>query len=204
MNPSRDFRDLDGADPWTLLGVRRDADADEIRRSYRKLSRSHHTDVGGDPSHQAKLNRAYEILTNPTRRAAYAQLLDGPPEPPPDDPPTDPFEWSTGPYQPPYTDPFIAPPYNDPPYQPTYQDIPDPYVAPPYHGPYTEQNQKRPINAKAVAALPTALLCMPLSITLAIQALRAMRWNGERGKTLAWLALIFDTLILAYFIGLFR
>ena len=207
MSSSRDFRDLDGADPWTLLGVRRDADADEIRRSYRRLSRSHHTDVGGDASHQAKLNRAYEILTDPARRAGYAALLDGPPvqEPPPEEPVADPFEWSSGPYQPPYTGPFIAPPYQQTPYQqPTYQDTPDPYVAPPYHGPYTEQNLKRGINAKAVAALPAAILCMPVSIMLAIQALRTMRWSGERGKTLAWLALLFDALVIAYFLGLFR
>ncbi|HWD80278.1 MAG TPA: DnaJ domain-containing protein [Kribbella sp.] len=218
MSSSRDFRDLDGADPWTLLGVRRDADADEIRRSYRRLSRSHHTDVGGDASHQAKLNRAYEILSDPARRAGYAQLLDGPPEPPPiaepapDEPPADPFEWTSGPtptYTPPprqpYTDPFIAPPYQQTPYQqPTYQDIPDPYVAPPYRGPYTEQTQKRGVNAKAIAALPTALFCMPLSIILAFQALRTMRWSGERGKTLAWIALIVDVLAMAYFIGLFR
>ena len=227
MSSRRDFRDLEGADPWTLLGVRRDADADEIRRSYRRLSRSHHTDVGGDASHQAKLNRAYEILSDPARRADYAQLLDGPPEPPPtaeappEEPPTDPFEWSTGPrpnhtppppprqpYPPPqqpYADPFIAPPYQQTPYQqPSYQETPDTYVAPPYRGPYTEQRQKRGINAKAIAALPTALLCMPLSIILAIQALKTMRRTGERGKTLAWLALLLDALAMAYFLGVFR
>ncbi|MFF0264552.1 DnaJ domain-containing protein [Kribbella sp. NPDC004536] len=217
MSSSRDFRDLEGADPWTLLGVRRDADADEIRRSYRRLSRSHHTDVGGDASHQAKLNRAYEILSDPARRTGYAQLLDGPPpapptaDPPPDEPPADPFEWTAGPtptYAPPprqpYADPFIAPPYQPSYEQPRYQDIPDPYVAPPYRGPYTEQNLKRGVNAKAIAALPTALLCMPLSIILGIQALKTIRRTGERGKTLAWLALLLDALAMAYFLGLFR
>ena len=210
MSSSRDFRDLDGADPWTLLGVRRDADPDEIRRSYRRLSRSHHTDVGGDASHQARLNRAYEILKDPTRRADYAALLDGPrvtPEPPAEEPVTDPFEWSnyTPPPTHPYADPFIAPPYQHTPYQqPTYQDTPDPYVAPPYHGPYTEQNLKRRTNPKAIVALPTAIFCLPLSIVLAIQALKTIRHTGERGKALAWTALLLDAAVMAYYIGLFH
>jgi curved DNA-binding protein CbpA len=241
MSSNRDFRDLDGADPWTLLGVRRDADADEIRRSYRRLSRSHHTDVGGDASQQARLNRAYEVLSDPGRRADYAGLLDGKtqqptaprtdfadPEPDPDEPVADPFEWSTGPIytqrppSQPYTqDPYVAPEYQQPQYQQPYDDGPaqqyqnpnpappyqDPYVAPPYRGPYQEsrgRRTKRGVNAKAIASLPTALLCMPVSIILAIQALRQLRWSGERGKTLAWIALILDAFAIAYFVGAFR
>lgn len=233
MSSSRDFRDLEGADPWTLLGVRRDADADEIRRSYRRLSRSHHTDVGGDATQQARLNRAYEVLSDPVRRADYAQLLDrksqptaapgyAEPEPDPEEPVVDPFEWSSGPtpnfaqqpYAPPSAqDPYVAPQYQQTPYQNPYtapryeQPSQDPYVAPPYRGPYSEptpHGQKRGVNAKAVAALATVLLCMPISIILAFQSLRTMRWSGERGKTLAWLALLLDAVVIAYFIGAFK
>lgn len=233
MSAGRDFRDLAGADPWKLLGVARDADADEIRRSYRRLSRSHHTDVGGDADQQARINRAYAVLSDPGRRADYAQLLDRPKqqpmanptdfaEPDPDEPPADPFEWSTGPapshtqpYAPPrqpappprqpYTsrrEPYVAPPYQETPYQQTSQQ--DPFVAPPYRSPYSARSQKRGVNVKAILALPTVLLCMPISIMLAVQALRAMRRSGERGKTLAWIALLLDALVLAYYFGVFR
>ena len=221
MSAGRDFRDLDGADPWKLLGVARDADADEIRRSYRSLSRSHHTDVGGDAEQQARINRAYAVLSDPGRRSDYAQLLDRQNEPPqtqtgyaepePDEPVADPFEWSSGPTpnftqappRQPYSshqEPYVAPQY-DPEYDQTFQD---PYVAPPYRGPYSERSQKRGVNAKAIAALPAVLICMPISIMLAVQALRAMRWSGERGKTLAWFALLLDALVLAYLLGVFR
>ncbi|GAA1586929.1 MULTISPECIES: DnaJ domain-containing protein [Kribbella] len=248
MTAVRDFRDLDGADPWKLLGVSRDADADEIRRSYRRLSRSTHTDVGGDSSQQAKLNRAYEVLSDPVRRSDYLQLLNGPPTPPeqpepqPEEPAEDPFEWSSGPYtqqahtpprqpgpqyQDPYTaptyqDPYTAPQYRDPHTAPQYRDphtppqyrdphtaptYQDPHTAPPYRGPYSEpsrRGEKRGVNGKAIAALGSVLFCMPLSIIFAIQALRAMRHSGERGKTLAWLALLIDALVMAYFLGVFR
>jgi hypothetical protein len=227
MSVGRDFRDLAGADPWKLLGVARDADADEIRRSYRRLSRSHHTDVGGDADQQARINRAYAVLSDPTRRADYAQLLDRPKqqptanptgfaEPDPNDPPADPFEWSTGPapsntqpYAPPrqpsppprqpYTsrrEPYVAPPYQQTPQQ-------DPYVAPPYRDPYSAPSyptQRRGLSGRAVAALITVVICSPLSVILAIQALRTMRWSGQRGKTLAWLALAFDALFIGSFV----
>ncbi|MGZ0151409.1 DnaJ domain-containing protein [Kribbella sp. WER1] len=226
MSAVRDFRDLGGADPWNLLGVRRDADADEIRRSYRKLSRSHHTDVGGDATEQAKLNRAYEVLRDPTRRAEYLELLNGPPKPPeqpepdPEEPAEDPFEWSSGPYTqhaqtpprqpgPQYQDPYTARTYRDPYATQPHVDaeIPDPFTAPPYRGPYSEpfrSGQKPGVNRFAIAALPTVLVCMPISIALAIRALRTIRRTGERGKILAWLALLLDALVMAYFLGFFR
>ncbi|WP_427889321.1 DnaJ domain-containing protein [Kribbella sp. GL6] len=237
MSGARDFRDLDGADPWKLLGVRRDADADEIRRSYRKLSRTTHADVGGNSAEQAKLNRAYEVLSDPVRRSDYLSLLNGPPKPPeqpePDEPAEDQFEWSSGPYtqqtqtpprqpgpqyQDPYTaptyqDPYTAPQYRDPHTAPQYRDphtapqYRDPHTAPTYRGPYADPSrsgQKPGVNRFAIAALPTVLICMPISIGLAIRALRTIRRTGERGKMLAWLALLLDALVIAYYLGVFR
>lgn len=222
MSAGRDFRDLAGADPWKLLGVARDADADEIRRSYRRLSRSHHTDVGGDADQQARINRAYAVLSDAGRRADYAQLLDRPKqqptanptdfaEPEPEDQVADPFEWSSGPtpnftqspgptYTSPRQDPYAAPPYQEPYNTQPYQDS---STAPPYRDPYTAPSyprQRRGLNAKAVAALITVLICSPLSVILAIQALLTMRWSGQRGKTLAWLALVFDAIFIGSFV----
>ncbi|MGW6200695.1 DnaJ domain-containing protein [Kribbella sp. NPDC055110] len=212
MSAARDFRDLNGADPWKLLGVGREAGADEIKRSYRRLSRSHHTDVGGDSTQQVRLNRAYEILSDPTRRADYALLLNRkerpqdyvPPKPhaEPDEPVADPFDWASGPgrtgtpprrdtytppYEQPYQDPYTESPYADPPYR-------DSYVAPPYRDSYTAptyQTQRRGgVNGQAVAALLTVAFCAPLSLYLAVTALRTIKVTGQRGKAIAWLALL--------------
>ena len=198
MSSRRDFRDLDGADPWKLLGVARDAGPEEIKRSYRRLSRSHHTDVGGDPEQQVKLNRAYEILSDPGRRADYALLLN--PKPPtapkqdlrrePDEPTGDPFEWSSGAgtsyrdsYTPPRRDTYTPPPRQDS------------YTAPPYNDPFTApayQPRRPGVSRQAVAALLTVPFCSPVSIYLSITALRQIQWSGQRGKSIAWLALLLN------------
>jgi curved DNA-binding protein CbpA len=44
------------------LGVRHGADADEIKRAYRKLARQYHPDAGGDAEDFKKLQEAYEAL----------------------------------------------------------------------------------------------------------------------------------------------
>jgi len=61
-------------DPYELLGVARDADADTIKKAYRKLARQLHPDVNPDPSSQERFKQvtaAYEILSDPQKRAAY-------------------------------------------------------------------------------------------------------------------------------------
>ena len=61
-------------DLYDLLGVARDADADTIKKAYRKLARQLHPDVNPDPETQERfkeVSRAYEVLSDPQKRAAY-------------------------------------------------------------------------------------------------------------------------------------
>lgn len=61
-------------DLYGLLGVSRDADAESIKKAYRKAARKLHPDVNPDPEANAQfqeVGRAYEVLSDPQKRAAY-------------------------------------------------------------------------------------------------------------------------------------
>jgi molecular chaperone DnaJ len=61
-------------DPYEILGVPRDADADSIKKAYRKLARQLHPDVNPDPQTQERfkeVTRAYEVLSDPEKRRHY-------------------------------------------------------------------------------------------------------------------------------------
>lgn len=62
-------------DYYEILGVARDADADAIKRAYRKLALEHHPDRNnGAPESEAKFKEAteaYEVLRDPQKRGAY-------------------------------------------------------------------------------------------------------------------------------------
>ncbi|HWI81154.1 DnaJ C-terminal domain-containing protein [Ramlibacter sp.] len=64
-------------DYYAALGVPRDADAERIKKAYRKLAREHHPDVSTDPASEARFKdvaEAYQTLRDPEKRAAYDQL----------------------------------------------------------------------------------------------------------------------------------
>src|SRR3989442_4121077 len=62
-------------DLYELLGVRKIASLAEIRRAYQKRARSLHPDLNpGDPAAAERfreVSRAFEVLSDPQRRAAY-------------------------------------------------------------------------------------------------------------------------------------
>jgi DnaJ-class molecular chaperone len=62
-------------DPYVTLGVPRDANAEDIRRAYRKLAKQHHPDL--NPGNKAAEERfkavsaANELLSDPEKRAKF-------------------------------------------------------------------------------------------------------------------------------------
>lgn len=61
-------------DYYEILGVSRDADKEEIKRSYRRLARKYHPDVNKEPGAEDRfkeINRAYEVLSEPETRERY-------------------------------------------------------------------------------------------------------------------------------------
>lgn len=64
-------------DYYKIMGVKRDASQDEIKRAYRKLARKYHPDVSKEADAEARfkeVGEAYEVLKDPEKRAAYDQL----------------------------------------------------------------------------------------------------------------------------------
>jgi curved DNA-binding protein len=65
-------------DLYKVLGVARDADADTLKKAYRKLARRHHPDVNpGDKAAEEKfkeISEAYDVLSDPVKRRNYDEF----------------------------------------------------------------------------------------------------------------------------------
>ena len=64
-------------DYYSILGVARNAGADEIKKAYRKLAHKYHPDVSKDLGAEEKFKEvaeAYGTLKDPEKRAAYDRL----------------------------------------------------------------------------------------------------------------------------------
>src|SRR3954471_6835420 len=63
---------------YEILGVKKSATADEIRKAFRKLARKHHPDVNpGDKAAEEKfktISEANDVLSDPKKRKIYDQL----------------------------------------------------------------------------------------------------------------------------------
>lgn len=56
---------------YNILGLTKNASQEEIKKAYRKLALKYHPDKCGDDTMFKKLNEAYQILSNPTKKKAY-------------------------------------------------------------------------------------------------------------------------------------
>jgi len=68
---------VDYKDYYEIMGVGRDAPADEIKRAYRRLARKYHPDVSKEKNAEERfkeIGEAYEVLRDPEKRAAYDAL----------------------------------------------------------------------------------------------------------------------------------
>lgn len=61
-------------DYYEVLGVKKDASADEIKKAFRRAAIEHHPDKGGDEAKFKEINEAYEVLKDSSKRQRYDQF----------------------------------------------------------------------------------------------------------------------------------
>lgn len=64
----------DKRDYYEVLGVGKNASADEIKKAFRRQAVKHHPDQGGDEAEFKELNEAYEVLKDSSKRQRYDQF----------------------------------------------------------------------------------------------------------------------------------
>jgi molecular chaperone DnaJ len=64
-------------DPYSILSVDRGASPEDIKRAFRKLAMEYHPDRNKEEGAEARfkeVNAAYEVLSDPEKRARYDQF----------------------------------------------------------------------------------------------------------------------------------
>lgn len=60
---------------YSILGVDSGSTIEQIKSAYRKLAKTVHPDLGGDPTRFRDIREAYETLCDPARKLAYDREL---------------------------------------------------------------------------------------------------------------------------------
>ncbi len=208
------LRDLRGADPYSLLGVDRDADPGTIVSAHRRLIRLTHPDLAdGDAERTKLLNLARTVLLDPDLRADFDSRTT-----PDADPPPAPSVWNesdvkSGPGSSPNTDPSPAPsawsetdvisgpgpsPSRAFPYPSYANQAPTSNFVPPRY-----QHVEPASNTLGILSLVmTMCLCGPAGFILAILALAHGRRTATAGRVCAWIAIVVavvEVVVLAMF-----
>jgi len=71
-----DDKPVDNDQLYRILGVEKDASPADIKKTYYKLAMRHHPDKGGNAEQFKEITQAYEILSDPDKRASYDKYGD--------------------------------------------------------------------------------------------------------------------------------
>lgn len=63
-------------DYYSVLGLKRGASSEEIKKAYRSLAMKHHPDRGGDEKKFKEISAAYDILSDPEKKQIFDSGID--------------------------------------------------------------------------------------------------------------------------------
>jgi DnaJ family protein A protein 2 len=69
--PGGKKKEIDNSRLYNIVGVEKNADAQTIKKAYRKKAMTEHPDKGGDPEKFKDLSAAYDVLSDPKKRERY-------------------------------------------------------------------------------------------------------------------------------------
>src|SRR3989344_7606346 len=61
-------------DYYEILGIKKDASQDEVKKAFHRLAHKYHPDKGGDENKFKEINEAYQVLSDAQKRAQYDQF----------------------------------------------------------------------------------------------------------------------------------